>query len=87
MIIQKYRDIPATYAPDIGEVVLARLSPSESWRHGVVLKVLRRAHGKLKVKIQWWDPATRELGDVVGILHEPDGWPPMIKQITKGQQD
>ncbi len=87
MIIQKYGDIPATYAPDIGEVVLARLKAADPWRHAIVLAVPRRYGDRLKLKIQWWDPDTRELGDFAWPLVDPKGWPPMIKQITKGQQD
>ncbi len=94
MIIKKYRDIPVTYAPDIGAVVMARLSAAAVWLKAVVIYVRRRQRD-LELKVQWLeghpDPGGLcdpiEEGTLSWVYASPDGWPPMIKQITKGQQD
>lgn len=91
MIIKKYGDIPATYAPDVGEVVMARKSPAGEFVRAAVLGVRRKRGGILEVKVQWLasSPAVAE-GDkpiikgAVGWVQSGD-WPPLIKQINKGQ--
>lgn len=83
MIIRKYGDIPATYAPDVTEVVEARKSPAGEYERAVVLHVSRTREGGLRVKVQW---LTGPQKDAPGwIVTRPDGWPPMIRQIFKDQ--
>ena len=96
MIIRKYGDMPVTYAPDVGEVVMARRSPAGKFVKAVVLKAQRRGDGQLRVKVQWLgsDPApvTTEAitnpiveGSTGIVIHPLDGRPPLIKQIPKGR--
>jgi hypothetical protein len=96
MIIRKYGDMPVTYAPDVGEVVMARRSPVAKFVKAVVLKAQRRGDGQLRVKVQWLGsdpaPATTEAtvnpiveGTTGIVIHPLDGRPPMIKQIARGQ--
>lgn len=92
MIIRKYKDIPATYAPDVGEIVHARRSGvDERWVRAVVIYVQRTYAGALKVKVLWLedDPRAGMLGKP--IVRNTFGWvvttgaAPLIKQISKDE--
>jgi hypothetical protein len=94
MIIRQYGDLPTTYAPDIGEVVLARRVPAEPFLRAVVIHVKRRRDGALRIKVQWLDSLEdagvwKESPIVAGGI----GWvvqattpdvPRLIKQIPRG---
>lgn len=86
MIIRKYGDFPATYAPDVGEVVLARKSPVQTFRRAVVLNVRRRREGGLRVSVQFLPGPGEEPTPPVTINTDATGRPEMIRQITSGQQ-
>lgn len=82
MLIRAYRDIPPTYAPDKGEVVLARRSGSHTYTQAVVLGVRRRGARRLEIKVTW---LAGELAGTVSWLDQLDGGPPLIRQISKDQ--
>lgn len=78
MIIRQYAGLPTTYAPDVGEVVLARRTPADKFVRSVVLDVRRRPDGKLRVKVQW-------LADDDQAGYETDRYPKApIKSGTQG---
>lgn len=95
MIIRGYGDLPPTYAPDIGEVVLAHRSHAAKWLRAVVLFARRRRDGGLRVKVQWLEgdpnPVTSEprhaapiaAGDVGWVIHHPPH-APRIRQLPVG---
>lgn len=95
MIIRKYRELPALYLPDVGEIVLARRSGADKYVKAVILTKPRRIPGgKVKFKVQWLesDRSTggegREpiiQGEVGWIETGADDWPLKVKQINKGQ--
>lgn len=94
MIIRQYGDLPTTYAPDIGEVVLARRMRAEPFLRAVVLYVKRRRDGALRIKVQWLEsnpdagyaPASPiKAGDQGIIIETLDPTEPrMIQQIDRG---
>ena len=91
MIIKKYLDMPMTYAPDVGEVVLARRQVTDKYVKGVVLRVWRLRDGALKIKLVWLgsDPDAGHKGNP--IIEGEAGYvvayerPQLIKQISKGR--
>ena len=94
MIIRGYGKLPPTYAPDIGEVVLAHRSHAAKWLRAVVLFVRRRKDGALRVKVHWLEgdpaPASSEperspiaAGDVGWVIHHPPH-AAMIKRLPAG---
>lgn len=95
MIIKPYGGLPRMYAPDVGEVVLARRSASDKFVRAVVLGAHRNRAGHLRVKLHWLesDPNAgrtdyRRLKPLVaGTTHAvvlvPD-MPPLIRQINRG---
>lgn len=98
MIIKQYGDLPITYAPDIGEVVLARRTPADRFVRAAVLYVRRRPDGKLRIKVQWLeddDAAGYEhsnyhrapiKANTVGVViaSTSPGDPQLIRQIDRG---
>jgi hypothetical protein len=95
MIIKAYDGLPRTYAPDVGEVVLARRTKVEAFLRAVVLMVKRRRDGAVRIKVQWLD-SDPEAGAWVHspIVAGTVGWvvetmdptePRMVQQITRGQ--
>lgn len=94
MIIRGYGQLPPTYAPDIGEVVLARRSNSARWLRAVVLGVKRRKTGGLWMKVHWLeddpDPGTSNpryaspitAGGTGFIVHRPPQ-AFLVKQLPK----
>lgn len=91
MIIRKYRDLPAFYAPDIGEVVDARRSPGDVWTRAYVVRVQRKRGGNVKFTLCWLadDPQTVGgkkpiVAHTMGYVNAPiDGWPLLIRQISR----
>lgn len=92
MIIRKYAQFPALYAPDIGEVILARRAPVDQFTRAVVLFARRNKNGHLKVKVQWLDdypeagasgPKPIKANTIGWVIADPDK-PPLIKQISRG---
>lgn len=55
MIIKQYAGLPITYAPDIGEVLLARRTGVDKFVRAVVLDARRNRAGNVRVKVQWLD--------------------------------
>lgn len=53
MIIKPYGDLPRLYAPDIGEVIMARRSVSDKYIRAAVLDARRNRDGLLRIKVQW----------------------------------
>lgn len=53
MIIKQYAGLPTTYAPDIGEVLLARRTPADKFVRAVVLDARRNRQGNVRVRVQW----------------------------------
>lgn len=100
MIIRAYGDLPATYAPDIGEVILARRTPADRWLRAVVLTAKRNRAGDVRLKIQWLedDPhagAPKPGKPKVPIVAGSPGWvidkrdptePRLIQQIDRGSR-
>lgn len=96
MLIKKYGEFAAIYAPDVGEVVHARRSIAHNYTRAVVLRVRRVGDGVLEVRVQWLadDPATGSsrtkpvmAGDTDLLTTRVDGYPPaLIRQITGGGQ-
>lgn len=80
MIIRKYGDIPASYVPDVGEVVDARTSSADDYQRAVILAVTRKNRSYLEFKVRWL--ATDE---VAWVRVAADAWPSSIRQIPKGQ--
>lgn len=60
MYIRPYRDLPGMYAPDVGEVIMARRTPLYRWTRAIVLGVHRTREARLRVRLQWMedDPNT-----------------------------
>lgn len=92
MIIKKYGDIPATYAPDVGEVVLARRSGGDNqWVRAAVLNVRRIRSGALQVKVQWLEDEPTAGAAGTPIVRNTIGWvtttgpAPLIQQISKDE--
>lgn len=98
MIIRGYAGIPATYSPDLGEVILARRTPIDPWVRAVVVKAWRNSARNLKLKIIWLEDDPHAGAEWKGHATRPIkahtfGWieikrgpgvPPLIKQIPKG---
>lgn len=97
MIIRAYGGIPITYAPDVGEVVLARRTPADKMVRAVVLDARRNRAGKLRVKLQWLDsdpdagaphngPRKPIVAGTLGwvVADMAPGMPPLIRQIDGG---
>lgn len=88
MIIKQYGDLPRAYAPDIGEVLEARLSVSDPWVRAVVTDVRRARGGVLRIKFVWLatQVGCTAVRDAVGRVywHPVDG-PPLIRQIDGGR--
>lgn len=98
MIIKQYAGLPITYAPDIGEVLLARRTPADKFVRAVALDVKRRRDGAVRVKVQWLeDDSNAGLEDYnqpkVPITAGTVGWvvmsmdptdPRLIMQIDQG---
>lgn len=100
MIIKPYADLPRTYAPDVGEVVMARRTPADRFVRAVVLAVRRNRAGNLRIRMQWIEsdpnagaPEKRkdrvrkpiEAG-TVGWVTQVQGGPPLIVQINERPQ-
>ena len=92
MIIKKYRDLPALYVPDVGEVVEVRRSVADVWTRAYVIRVQRLRGDTLKFTICWLadNPASGE-GDKPIVAHtigrvkcSPEGWPLLVRQISRG---
>lgn len=88
MIIRRYGDIPTTYAPDIGEIVMARRGPTDPFTRAAVVGVRRKSKGVLEVKVQWLagNASTRSpivMGTVGWVVVPASGEPEMIRQIPK----
>lgn len=89
MIIKKYGDIPALYAPDVGEVLEARRSVVDQWVGAVVLRVQRMRAGTLRVTVVWMadDPSAGSQGKP--IVRHTRGWivmdtrVPLIRQVSR----
>ncbi len=90
MIIGRYRGQPQAYAPDIGEVVLARLSPSEPPTRAVVYRVRRNRQGALRCDFYWLESNSETQFPVVEgatahvYIREQSGGSLLIQQIDKG---
>lgn len=95
MIIKSYGDLPTTYAPDIGEVVLARRSRLDPYLRAVVLHVKRRRDRSLRIKLQWlesdpnagWRVESPIVAGTTGVVIEPidPTEPRHIMQVDRGQ--
>lgn len=97
MIIKAYGDLPVTYAPDIGEVIKARRTPTDKWVPAIVLHVKRVRGGHVRLKIQWlgddpdagapeWRVKKPIVAGTTGpITYDPSpGAPRLIMQGTSG---
>ena len=89
MIIRSYRGFPRAYAPDIGEVVEARLSATRPFVPAIVTGVRRGSEGKLRCTLVWletnMDAAVVKNRKGVVYIWTLDDRPPLIRQINKGQ--
>lgn len=90
MMIRKYRDIPATYAPDVNELIMARRSVVDGYTKARVVLVRRTRAGRIKIRLQWMEdnPGTRTpiVKDTPGWVEvSNEWWPPLIQQISKSQ--
>ena len=93
MIIRKYHDLPMALTPAVGEVVDARRSTSDRWTRAVVVKVSRDRDGNLKFTVYWMadDPKAGDGSKPIralatGYIRAAKGdWPPLIRQISRGQ--
>lgn len=100
MIIKPYAGLPRMYAPDIGEVILARRTPGDKFVKAVVVRAARNKAGNLRLKVHWLadDPAAgaprlsspirkpiiKDTQDHIVIV--PDR-PPLWKPLSEGQPD
>ena len=96
MIFKAYGGLPITYAPDVGEVVMARRTPADNWVRAVVLNARRNREGNVKIKVQWMEsdpgagmrvgsePRKPIVAGTPGFLVIDPGEPPLIKHIDKG---
>lgn len=98
MIIRGYAGIPMSYAPDVGEVVLARRTPVDPFVRAVVVRVRRNRARNLKITVIWLEDDPNAGTDWSGRGKRPIkahqfGWievrqgrgvPPLIKQISRG---
>lgn len=87
MIIKPYGDLPRTYAPDVGEVVHARLSPGRPFARAAVTSVSRRRGGVLRVNFVWLETQTGSTavsGERSHVYIDPQTEdPPLIRQVDK----
>lgn len=83
MLIRRYGDLPVTYAPDVGETVMARRVVTDRFERAWVLAVSRRDSGRLWVKIQW--AAGPKVNTIDYVVTSVSGQPQLIRQINKGQ--
>jgi hypothetical protein len=84
------------YAPDVGEVVLARRTPVDRWVKAVVLDGRRNRAGHLRIKLQWLGnddqagygksgrPAAPIVRGELGWVVCREGAPLLIRQIDGG---
>lgn len=94
MIIKKYRDLPVTYTPDVGEVIMGRRSVVDKYTRAVVTCVHRLPTGAIKMRVTWRadnpEPGARggkpiKAGDTGWIVYVPGAQPSTIMQISKDQ--
>lgn len=91
MIIRAYAGLPRTYAPDVGEVVMARRTPVDQFTRAVVLAARRNKEGGVRVKVQWLadNPDAGASGPkpivagTIGWVVAPGIGAPLIKQIDE----
>lgn len=95
MIIKAYGGLPTMYAPDIGEVILARRSASDKFTSAVVIGAHRNRDANLQIKVQWLEsdplavcgdprytrPVEANANDSIVIV---EGMPPLVQQIDEG---
>jgi hypothetical protein len=98
MIIRGYAGMPLTFAPDIGEVILARRTPVDPWVKAVVIRARRNSAKNLRLTVIWMEDDPHAGAEWRGHATKPIragqfGWielrrgpgvPPLIKQIPKG---
>lgn len=82
MIIRKYGEFPAVYTADIGEVVLARLSVGDPWGRAVVVRVMRRREGALRLTVVWLDGPRK--GARLPVL-QVQGGPELVRRVPRGR--
>lgn len=54
-MIRKYRQHPQVFVPDVGEVIMARRTPAETFLRAVVLRVRRLREGHIRVTVEWME--------------------------------
>lgn len=89
MIIRKYGDFPAMQVPDVGEIVKARRSASDTYLRAVVIVVRRMRDGAIKLRVQWLESnphvGTPIVADTIGWLVQKPGRPPLVLRTSKAQ--
>jgi hypothetical protein len=52
-MLRRYAEFPAMFVPDVGEVVVASLSPAGPWLRAVITKTRRASRGSVRVDFVW----------------------------------